>query len=94
MTSTEQTNPPSEEYSPIDFRAFILSLTSSAMYHLGEIPDPDSGEPQVNLGIAKQTIDIIAMLKEKTHGNLNEEEQKTVDALLSELQIRYVEASK
>jgi len=94
MTSTDSDNASSNEAAEIDFRTFVLSLTSSAMYHLGAIPDPDTGDPQVNLPLAQQTIEIIAMLQEKTRGNLNDEEQKTIDALLAELRVRFVEASK
>jgi hypothetical protein len=94
MTSTDSDSASSNEAVEIDFRTFVLSLTSSAMYHLGEIPDPDTGDAQVNLPLAQQTIEIIAMLQEKTRGNLNDEEQKTIDALLAELRVRFVEASK
>jgi len=94
MTSSDSDHVTPSEPTEIDFRTFVLSLTSSAMYHLGAIPDPDTGVPKVNLPLAQQTIEIIVMLQEKTRGNLNDEEQKTIDALLSELRVRYVEASK
>ena len=76
----------------IDFSTFILSLTSSAFYHLGEIPDPKTGEKRTDLIAVKQTIDIIAMLKNKTEGNLSDEEKKLIEQLTYELQVKYVDA--
>ena len=60
----------------IDFSTFIMSLTSSAFYHLGDIADPETGKTETNLPAVQQTIDMLIMLKEKTQGNLNEEEGK------------------
>lgn len=76
----------------IDFSSFILSLYSTALVQLGKVEDPSSGKKAVNLDIAKHTIDMIAMLEEKTQGNLNEEEQNLLKALLSEIRLAYVEA--
>jgi hypothetical protein len=76
----------------IDFSTFILSLTSSAFYHLGEIPDPKTGEKRTDLSAVKQTIDIISMLKTKTEGNLSDEEKKLIEQLTYELQVKYVNA--
>ena len=72
------------------FQSFALSLGSSAMIHLGEIPDPESRAPRPNLLLAKATIETLEMLVEKTTGNLTPEEVKTVTGLLSELRMRYV----
>lgn len=77
----------------IDFATFILSLGTSAMVHLGEGPDPE-GAGQKNLNLAKQTIDIICLLKQKTQGNLDQQEQKLIDELLYDLRLRYVSANK
>ena len=79
---------------PIDFSTFVLSLTSSAFYHLGDIADPQSGEKKVDLVAVKQTIDILMMLKEKTTGNLKDEEYKLLEQLTYELQMKYVAANK
>lgn len=79
---------------PVDFSTFILSLSSSVMIHFGEIPDPVSQQKQKNLGAARQTIDIIAMLQEKTRGNLEEHEQRLVDNVLYELRLRYVDETR
>lgn len=80
---------------PIDFYTFVLSLGSSAFVHLGDAPDPETGKPGApDLLLAHQTIDILAMLREKTQGNLTPEEEKFLDALLTDLRIRFVERSK
>ncbi len=77
-------------YPEIDFSNFVISLSSSVLFHFGEIPDPVTGKPERNMSAAKQTIDILGMLQEKTKGNLNEDEKKLVDGILFELRIRYV----
>ncbi|HEX9400623.1 MAG TPA: DUF1844 domain-containing protein [Anaeromyxobacter sp.] len=77
---------------PIDFYTFILSLGSSAFVHLGDAPHPETGSPvEPDLLVAKQTIDILVMLREKTKGNLTAEEEKFLEALLMDLQIRFVQ---
>ena len=78
----------------INFPSFILSLSSSALLHFGDIPDPISGTKARNLPMAKQTIDILGILKEKTHGNLSNDEEQLIDNLLHDLRIKYVEESK
>ncbi len=78
----------------IDFPTFILSLTSSAFYHMGEIADPQTGQKSVDLSAAKQTIDILVMLKEKTTGNLNAEETQLMDQLTYELQMKFLNKSQ
>ena len=78
----------------INFSTFVLSLTSSAFYHLGDLADPESGEKKVDLSAVKQTIDILLLLKEKTAGNLNEEESKLLEQLVYELQMKFVAANK
>lgn len=75
----------------INFAAFIFSLGRSAFVHLGEEPDPVSGEKKVSLQLAKETIDIISMLEEKTKGNLTQEEGQLMKNLLYALRMRYVE---
>ncbi len=75
----------------IDFYTFVLSLASSAFVHLGDAPHPETGEPAApNFELAQQAIDIIAMLREKTKGNLTDEEEKFVDNLLTDLRLRFV----
>ncbi|MFH2013319.1 MAG: DUF1844 domain-containing protein [Pseudomonadota bacterium] len=78
----------------MNFSTFIFSLNSSALFHFGEIPDPETNERIKNLPIAKQTIDIIGMLKEKTKGNLTNDEEMLIDHILYDLRMRYVEEMK
>ncbi len=75
---------------PIDFTTFCVSLGSSAFVHLGDAPHPESGQPTVDLALAKQTIDILAMLQEKTKGNLTAEEERFLENLVVDLKLRYV----
>jgi len=74
------------------FSTFIASLSSSAMVQLGEIAEPSSGQKQINLPMAKHTIDIIALLQEKTQGNLTNEENKLIQNVLTDLRMRYISA--
>ena len=78
----------------MNFSTFLFSLNSSAFFHLGEIPDPTTNKKERNLPMAKQTIDIISMLKEKTKGNLADDEEKFMEHILYDLRMRYVEAMK
>ena len=78
----------------IAFSTFIMSLTSSAFYHLGDMPDPSTGKKEVNLPAVQQTIDMLIMLREKTKGNLKEDEEKLVEQLIYELQVKYVAKTK
>jgi hypothetical protein len=87
--------PPSEprELPELDFSTFVLSLTTSAMVHLGEAPHPDRAVRK-ELTLAKQTIDLLGLLREKTKGNLTEEESKLMDEVLYDLRLRYVSAAR
>ena len=78
----------------INFSTFIFSLNTSALLHLGEIPDPATGKQQEDLAMAKQTIDLIAMLQEKTKGNLAPDEENLVKHILYDLRLRYVQKAK
>ncbi len=76
----------------IGFGTFVLSLSTSALVHLGVSPLPGKAEPgEPNLPLAQQTIEILAMLHEKTQGNLDEDEQRLLEAILHDLRMRYVE---
>lgn len=81
-------------YPKVTFSTFILSLGSTALAHLGEVPDPTTGQSAVNLAAAKHTVDILAMLKDKTSACLNEEEKRLLDGLLYELRLKYVVMAK
>lgn len=77
----------------VNFTNFILSLSTSVLLNFGDIPDPVSKEKKKDLNMAKQTIDIIGMLQEKTKGNLNKEEESLIESLLYDLRMRYVKES-
>jgi hypothetical protein len=77
----------------IDFATFVMSMASSALVHLGELAHPEHGARR-DLPIAKQTIDILGMLAEKTRGNLTSDESKLIEHLLYDLRLKYVEAKK
>jgi hypothetical protein len=79
----------------IDFSTFVISLGTSAMYHMGVVNDPEKGiAVPKNLPLAHQTIDTLEMLNEKTQGNLGAQEAKLMETLLFELRMRFVEAEK
>jgi len=75
----------------INFSTFIFSLNTSALLHLGEVPDPATGKQQADLPMAKQTIDLIAMLEDKTRGNLTSDEENLIKHILYDLRLRYVQ---
>jgi len=74
----------------MNFPTFIMSMNASALMHLGVIEDPTLGKKEINLQLAKQTIDILTMLEEKTRGNLSEDEEKMLKSILYDLKIIYV----
>jgi hypothetical protein len=74
----------------IDFSTFVISLNSSALVQLGILDDPTTGEKSKNLTLAKQTIDVLGMMEEKTQGNLNADEAHMLKSILYDLRILYV----
>ena len=74
----------------VDFTTFVFSLASSAMVHMGEMADPESGQTGLNLPLAKHTIDTMTMLEEKTKGNLTGEEAKQLGDLLYHLRMLFL----
>jgi hypothetical protein len=79
----------------VSFTAFMLSLATTAAVHFGDIPDPSTGQTmEPNIIGAGQMIEIIAMLQEKTEGNLSEPEAKLLEDLLYELRMRFVQAQQ
>ena len=74
----------------VTFTAFVMSLNTSALFHLGEISDPVTGEKQENLILVKHTIDTLQLLEGKTKGNLTDEEQDIFKNVLYDLKMRYV----
>ena len=78
----------------INFSAFVISLSTQALMHLGEIANPISEKVEVDVPVAKQMIDILAMLRDKTRGNLNASEDRLMEDILFDLRMKYVEAVK
>ena len=76
----------------MDFSTFVVSLSTSALYHMGLVPEPEGGAPAApDLPLARQTIDILEILQQKTRGNLDAEEAHLLESLLYELRMRFVE---
>ena len=78
----------------VSLSSLVFSLSSSALLHLGEIADPQTGEKKEDFALAKHSIDTISMLRDKTKGNLTEEEDKFLESILTDLRWRYVKATK
>jgi hypothetical protein len=80
----------------LDFNALVLSLGSSAIVHLGEAPDPTTGQKtgKPDFPMAQQSIDILAMLQEKTRGNLTDDEAKFLDGMLFDLRMLFIQVSQ
>lgn len=83
-----------DEVPPIDFTSFVFSISTSTMIFLGVLPDTTTGKQEVDLAMAKQHIDILAMLLEKTVGNLAEEEKRFLESSLYDLRMRFVSVCK
>jgi Domain of unknown function (DUF1844) len=80
---------------PVSFAGFVISLATTAAVHFGDYADPVTGKKEeADLPAAQQMIDLIAMLQEKTKGNLTPDESKLIDDLLYELRMRYVQAQQ
>lgn len=77
----------------VTFTAFVMSMNTSALFHLGEISDPASGEKNQDMVLAQHSIDILALLEQKTRGNLTDEEQDLLKHVLYDLKMRYVRAA-
>ena len=77
----------------VTLATFIFSLSSSALVHLGEIPEPQTNRTEVDLPIAKQIIDTLGMLQEKTKGNLDQDEERLLKSVLYDLRMRYIQKS-
>ena len=76
------------------FIEFVIMHAQNAALFLGQIPNPKTGEPEVNLDLARMFIDQLAMIQEKTRGNLTSEEATVLSNALSNLQMAYVEIAK
>ncbi len=94
---TEESSPDqtrTEPFPELDFSAFILSLATSAQVGLGAVPNPQTSQSEQNLPVAKQMIDLLGLLKDKTKGNLSPDEQALLDTALFNLRMQYVKALK
>lgn len=78
------------DYPPVNFTNFVISLSTSALFHFGDFPEHEGGKAEKNLPAAKQTIDILDMLQKKTAGNLDPNEASLIEGVLYELKMRYV----
>lgn len=78
----------------VTFPAFVMSLNTSALYHLGEIADPVTGKKTIDLDIARHAIDTLALMQEKTKGNLTADEEEMLKNILYDIKLRFVNASK
>ena len=72
------------------FSTFVLSLASSALVQLGEVPDPSTGEKHEDIALAKHSIDILSMLQDKIKNGLDEEESRLLEGLLYELRMKFI----
>lgn len=82
------------EFPQIDFTTFVLSLSHSVLVHLGDTPNPVDGTSDQNMPMARQTIDLLSLLEQKTRGNLTGEEERVLQQALYDLRLRYVEVSR
>lgn len=76
----------------VTFTSFVLSLNTTALFHLGELVHPESGERNVDLDLVKHTIDTLTLLGDKTRGNLDRDENELLTTILYDLKMRYVKA--
>ncbi len=85
---------PPDNLPAVDFTTFVVSLSHSALLHLGDAPHPTEEKSVVDLPMARQTIDLLALIQEKTHGNLTGAEEQVLTQALYDLRVRYVEVSQ
>jgi len=78
----------------VTFSAFVMSLNTSALFHLGEIADPQTGARTKDLDLARHAIDSLTMIQNKTKGNLSREEEELLKNLLYDLKVKFVKAAK
>lgn len=88
--SEETVNRDDAPFHEVTFAGFILSLSTTALYHFGDFPDPATQKAEKNLSAAKQMIDTISLIENKTKGNLEEGEKNLIEGVLYELRMRYI----
>jgi hypothetical protein len=89
----QKESPPHPPLPEVNFSTFVVSLSTEVLFHLGEFPHPVSGEKQKDLPLAKHAIDTLAMLKDKTQGNLSDEEKQLLEGMLYDLRMAFIRAS-
>ncbi len=93
MSGGGEGSSPAAELPTLDFSPFVLGIIGTAYVHLGDAPNPD-GRPEKNLALARQDIDLLGLLQDKTKGNLTGEEERLLDQALYDLRMRFVEVSR
>ncbi|SDO83375.1 DUF1844 domain-containing protein [Desulforhopalus singaporensis] len=78
----------------VTFPAFIMSLNTSALYHLGEIAEPGTGKKTIDLDLARHAIDTLMLMQEKTKGNLTADEENLLKNILYDIKLRFVSVAK
>lgn len=78
----------------VTFSTFIMSLNTSVLFHLGELPDPESGQKMVNIDLARHAIDTLVILEQKTKGNLTDDEAELMKNIIYDVKMRFVNAVK
>lgn len=90
IETEEEKKEGSKDLPPLDFSTFVLSLSTSVLMNLGVVENPITKQKEKEPAVAKQTIDLLDLLKEKTQGNLTGEEARLLDDVLAELRLWYV----
>lgn len=83
-----------EDTEALSFSTFVLGLASSALIHLGDAPNPETGAASVNLVLARQSLELLDLLRQKTRGNLTVEEEQLFTTLLTDLRLRFVQRER
>lgn len=83
-----------KEPGPIQFTTFVLGLAHTSLIHLGDVPNPETGTASVDLVLARESIELLGLLRDKTRGNLTAEEERVFEDVLARLRLRFVEASR
>ena len=86
-----KTNP---ELPKLDFSTFVLSVIGSAYVHLGDAPNPEGQPNETNFALARQDIDLLSILQDKTKGNLTGDEERLLEQAIYDLRVRFIEVSK
>ncbi|MEM9419286.1 MAG: DUF1844 domain-containing protein [Planctomycetota bacterium] len=91
--NTDFGGPGGGELPPANFETLLSSFVTQALFAMGAIPDPQTGQPAMHLDLARYQIDMLSVLEEKTKGNLTEDEEKMLAGTLYELRTRYVQVA-